>query len=123
ALDEQGRRIAEANALFAPGEAEARAEFTQPFELRNDFSRIVVEDARQAAATRLLDENSRRRRVGMISAAEGDRAQPLLSPLFYIRRALSPYADLIEPDTQRLDDALAQLIEQSPAVIVLADIG
>src|SRR5690606_2496102 len=122
-LDEQCRRIAEAEASFSPGEAEAVAEFLQPFELRNDFSRIVLDDTRQAAAVRLLDEQSRRRRVGMISAAEGDQAQPLLSPLYYIRRALAPYADLMEPDSQVLGEALKQLMQESVAVIVMADIG
>src|SRR5690606_454430 len=123
ALDAQGRPVAEAQATFAPGETETAAEFAQPFELRNDFARLVIEGAGQAAAVRLLDENSRRRRVGLISAAEGDLAQPLLAPLFYIRRALAPYAELVEPDTQALDEAVRQLIDRSPAAIVLADVG
>src|SRR5690606_33873012 len=57
------------------------------------------------------------------SAGEADQAQPLLAPLYYIERALAPYADLLEPDTQVLADAVTQLIGQSPATIIMADIG
>ncbi|WP_157016999.1 DUF4159 domain-containing protein [Mesorhizobium xinjiangense] len=123
AFDDQGRRIADAVATFAPGNATAAAEFRVPFELRNDFAAIRVDGENQAAAVRLLDENSRRRRVGLLSQAEADRAQPLLSPLYYIRRALQPFADIVEPDTPDLAEAIPQLLEQRPAIIVMADVG
>ena len=61
---------------------------TVPFELRNDFASIALDGEPQAAAVRVLDESSKRRRVGLLSQAEADQAQPLLSPLYYIRRAL-----------------------------------
>jgi hypothetical protein len=123
AFDEQGRRIAEGGGAFAPGEVRTTVGLAVPFELRNDFSALSIEGAGQAAAMRVLDENSRRRRVGLLSAAEGDQAQPLLSPLYYIRRALLPFADLIEPGTRDLAEAIPELIERKPAIIVMADIG
>jgi len=123
AFDERGRRIADTAIGFGPGETEATGEMRLPFELRNDFSSVVIDGEAQAAAVRVLDENSRRRRVGLISQAEADQAQPLLSPLFYIRRALAPYADLVEPASADLVEALPQLLEQKPAVIVMADVG
>ncbi len=123
AFDDQGRRIADAVATFAPGQAEATAEFRVPFELRNDFAVIRIDGEDQAAAVRLLDENARRRRIGLLSQAEADQAQPLLSPLYYIRRALEPFADIVEPDTPDLAEAVPQLLEQRPAIIVMADIG
>src|SRR5690606_9047861 len=46
-----------------------------------------------------------------------------LSPLYYIRRALAPFADLVEPSSSDLTEALPELLEQQPAVIVMADIG
>ena len=81
-----------------------------PFELRNDFSSIAIDGEPQAAAVRVLDENSKRRRVGLLSQSEADQAQPLLSPLYYIRRALQPFADLVEPSSRgsrRSDPAIA----------------
>ncbi len=123
ALDDKGRRIAEAVATFGAGSAETTAELSVPFELRNDFNAIVIEGEQLASAVRVLDENTRRRRVGLISAAEADQDQPLLSPLYYIRKALAPFADLVEPETLDLAQAVPELIEQKPAIIVMADVG
>lgn len=123
ALDDKGRRIGEAQAAFRPGDTTAQASFEAPFELRNDYAAIVVDGAGQAAATRVLDDNARRRRVALISASEADRAQPLLSPLYYIRRALTPFADLVEPQTNDLNASIPEILDQKPAVIVMSDIG
>ncbi|MCB1381560.1 MAG: DUF4159 domain-containing protein [Notoacmeibacter sp.] len=123
ALDSKGRRIAEAEAAFDATAGTATASFAVPFELRNDFADIFIEGAKQAGATRVLDDNQRRRRVGLLAAIDADSAQPLLSPLFYIRRALGEFADVVEPAKPELDTAIAELIEQKPAVIVMADVG
>lgn len=125
AFDNRGRRIAETTLAFAAGESDAEGFFAVPFELRNDFAWIAVTGEGQAAATRLLDENARRRRVGLISQAEAGSggAQPLLSPLYYIRRALEPFSDLIEPASADLAEAIPQILDRKPAMIVLADVG
>lgn len=123
ALDDRGRRIAEAQLSFGAGEAAATAAFTVPFELRNDFNSLAVDGEAQAGAVRVLDENARRRRVGLIAQGDGDVAQPLLSPLHYISRALVPFADLIEPTSADLGSAIPELLEQRPAMIVMADVG
>ncbi len=123
AFDDRGRRIAEGMLSFATGEASATAEIAVPFELRNDFNSVAVDGEAQAGAVRVLDENSRRRRVGLIAQGDGDNAQPLLSPLHYISRALDPFADLIEPTQADLSIAIPRLLEQRPALIVMADIG
>jgi hypothetical protein len=124
AFDDRGRRIAETTFSFSAGESSTEGAFTVPFELRNDFAWLSISGENHAAATRLLDENARRRRVGLISQAEtGGAAQPLLSPLYYIRRALEPFSDLIEPASADLAEAIPQILEQKPAMIVLADVG
>ncbi|ESY50074.1 DUF4159 domain-containing protein [Mesorhizobium sp. RSR380A] len=123
AFDDKGRRIADATLTFAPGETTATGTMAVPFELRNDFASIALDGERQAGAVRVLDESSKRRRVGLLSQAEADQAQPLLSPLYYIRRALQPFADLVEPSSVDLADAIPQLLDQKPAMIVMADIG
>lgn len=123
ALDEKGRRIAEADATFGTSSIEAKAELRVPFELRNDFNAIVVDGEDLASSVRVLDENSRRRRVGLISAAEAEQDQPLLSPLYYIRNALAPFADLVEADTPDLAVAIPELIDRKPAIIIMADVG
>ncbi|TPN77583.1 DUF4159 domain-containing protein [Mesorhizobium sp. CU2] len=123
AFDDKGRRIADATLTFAPGEATATGTMTVPFELRNDFASIALDGEHQAGAVRVLDESSKRRRVGLLSQAEADQAQPLLSPLYYIRRALQPFADLVEPSSADLADAIPQLLDQKPAMIIMADVG
>ncbi|BCH31420.1 RNA-binding protein [Mesorhizobium sp. L-8-10] len=123
AFDDKGRRIADAAIIFRPGETTATGRMTVPFELRNDFAAVAIDGEPQAGAVRVLDDSSKRRRVGLLSQAEADQAQPLLSPLYYIRRALQPFADLIEPTSADLADAIPQLLEQKPAMIVMADVG
>src|SRR5690606_154708 len=107
---------------FGAGETQAEGAFRVPFELRNDFVSVAFDGEHQAAAIRLLDENSRRRRVGLISQSEADSAQPLLSPLYYIRRALEPFADLVEASSPDLAEAIPNILDQRPAVIVMADV-
>ncbi|MBU1403716.1 MAG: DUF4159 domain-containing protein [Alphaproteobacteria bacterium] len=123
AFDDKGRRIADATISFGAGDTVGSGEMAVPFELRNDFSHIAIDGEAQAAAVRVLDENAKRRRVGLLSQSEADQAQPLLSPLYYIRRALQPFADLVEPESQDLAEAIPALLEQKPAMIVLADVG
>ena len=96
---------------------------TVPFELRNDFARSRIDGATAGRRRALLDDGSKRRRVGLLSQAEADQAQPLLSPLYYIHRALQPFADLVEPNEPDLAVAIPELLEQKPAMIIMADIG
>ena len=123
AFDDRGRRIAETTVSFGAGETEAEGVFQVPFELRNDFVSIALDGENQAASVRALDENSRRRRVGLISQSETEGAQPLLSPLYYIRRAMEPFADLVEASSPDLAEAIPQILEQRPAMIVMSDVG
>jgi hypothetical protein len=123
AFDDRGRRIADVAIAFGPGETAASADVAVPFELRNDFSSIALDGQPHAGAIRVMDDSSRRRRVGLLSQAEADQAQPLLSPLYYIRRALQPFADLVEPQTPDLAIAVPELLAQKPAMIVMADVG
>ena len=123
AYDDRGRRIADTVLSFAPGESAATADVAVPFELRNDFASVSIDGEAQAGAIRVLDENSKRRRVGLLSQSEADQAQPLLSPLYYIRRALEPYADLVESQTPDLAVAVPELLAQKPAMVVMADVG
>ena len=97
AFDDKGRRIGDAAVTFRPGETVATGEIVVPFELRNDFASIALDGETHAGAVRVLDETDKRRRVGLLSQTPVDQARLLLSPLYYIRRALEPFADLVEP--------------------------
>lgn len=123
AFDGKGRRIGDAAITFRPGETVATSEIVVPFELRNDFASIALDGQNHAGAVRVLDETAKRRRVGLLSQTPVDETRQLLSPLYYIRRALEPFADIIEPASPDLTEAIPQLLEQKPAVIVMGDVG
>lgn len=123
ASDSKGRQIASGEIRFDAGASEATGTISAPFEIRNDIARLDVTGVDTAASVRLLDDSFRRRRVALISGEAADIAQPLLSPLYYINRALSPYADLIEADSEEMSASIPKLLAQSPAVIVMSDIG
>ena len=123
AFDAKSRPLGEAVATFGAGEANAVAALDLPVELRNDIARVSVASADQAGAVSLLDERFRRRRVGLISGENADRAQPLLSPLYYISRALQPFADVRPAPSANVSEAVPRLIEDGASALVLADIG
>jgi hypothetical protein len=123
AQDTQGRAIATGSIDFQPGQSVATGSITAPFEMRNDFARVSIDNHATAGAVHLLDDGFKRRRVVLLSGEVGDTFQPLLSPLYYIQRALQPYADLIEPNTPDLATSIPDLLSQNPSVIIMADIG
>jgi hypothetical protein len=123
ALDLKGRVIGEAPFTFAAGKATADAKFTLPVELRNQIVRLETSGEETAGAVQLLDERWRRRTIGLLSGASAETAQPLLSPLYYISRAVQPFADVREPRDANVAVALPELIEAGTSVIAMADIG
>ncbi|MEN9707899.1 MAG: hypothetical protein RIQ68_307 [Pseudomonadota bacterium] len=121
AFDKKG--LAMGQAAFDFGSAlETKALFDLPIELRNDIARVEIEGEHSAGAVSLLDERWKRRRVGIAAGSTADVAQPLLSPLYYLRRALQPFADVREAQAARGDPILS-LLEDRLSVLVLADIG
>ncbi|WP_299650563.1 DUF4159 domain-containing protein [uncultured Jannaschia sp.] len=104
-----------ARAEFAAGATEAEVELSLPPELRNRTTRFEIAAERSAGAVTLADDSLSRREVALLTQAE-DESQDLLSPLYYLRQALEPTADLIEGD-------LATILPASPDVLVLADVA
>lgn len=107
--------LARATLTFPADAMQAQVDLTLPAELRNRVTRFRIEGGRSAASVQLADDSLRRREVALIGAdaqAEGAR---LLDPLFYLRQALAPTADLIE-------GPLSDVLPANPDVIVLADV-
>jgi hypothetical protein len=126
ALDRKGLPIAEAPFDFAGRDAidpgETKANFVLPVELRNDIARLEIVGERSAGAISLLDERWKRRRVGIVSGETADLSLPLLAPNYYLVKALSPFADVHEA-RQGPADPIQALLEENPAVLILADVG
>ena len=116
ATDEEGRTLARRELLFAAGDTEARAALDLPLELRNRLARLSLEGETTAGALMVLDERFRRRPVGLVSGETVDLAQPLLSDLYYLERAFSPFAEV-------RTGSVTELLQRELAVLALSDIG
>ena len=123
ALTGRGEPLGEAQFSIAEGAHETAARFDLPLEIRNQVARIEIAGERSAGAVHLLDARSQWHRVGIVSGESREAAQPLLSPLYYVQRALSPYADVVTPNEGNVATAVHELIDQRVSTIVLADIG
>jgi hypothetical protein len=95
------------------GATRAEAAIALPPELRNQFFALRLAGAPGSGSVALLDEGSRRRPVGLLSAGTGGET-PLLGDNFYIERALGTTAEL------RRGDA-ASLLSRKISMLVSAD--
>jgi len=123
AVTGRGEPLGEVEFKIGENARETTARFDLPLEIRNQVARIEIAGERSAGAVQLLDARSQWHRVGIVSGESREAAQPLLSPLYYVQRALSPYADVITPSEGNVANALHDLIERKVSTIVLADIG
>ncbi|MEL6858598.1 MAG: DUF4159 domain-containing protein [Pseudomonadota bacterium] len=114
ALTLDGAALATADLEFAAGAASATANFSLPPAALSRISRFQLTGSAAAGSVWLWDSADRSRRVGLVS---GDStAQPLLSDIHYVRKALEPFATISEGE-------LVDLIEENPDAIILTDIG
>ena len=117
-LDPAGvkRALATVPLSFEAGEADAETAMVLPPELRNRITRFEVTGTRSAAAVTLTDDALRRREVALIAARDDREGLDLLSPLYYLREALEPTADII-------DGTIDDILLANPDVIILADVA
>jgi Domain of unknown function (DUF4159)/Aerotolerance regulator N-terminal len=116
ALDARGQVLETAPYHFGLRATEAKTNIALPLELRNDTVRIAVMANNSAGAVQLVDARFRRRPVGLVSGGAADVEQPLLSDVFYIEKALAPYAEIHK-------GTVDQVLDSGVAVIAIADIG
>jgi hypothetical protein len=109
-----GRTLAQAHVVVPAGASAGSAGLALPLELRNQISRLVLEGPPSAASVVLLDERWRRRPVGLLSGDQITPDSPFAGALYYLRRALEPYAEL------RTGNA-ATLVKGPLSVLILAD--
>jgi hypothetical protein len=116
AFAQDGRSLAQVELSFETGAANATAALDIPTELRNTISRLAIDGQQNAAAVILVDEQFRRRPVGLVAGGTADDDQPLVGDLYYIDRALAPYAELRR-------GSVHELLARELAVMILADVG
>lgn len=117
-LDPAGveRQLATVPLSFAAGDPEAETALVLPPELRNRVTRFQIAGTRSAAAVSLTDDALKRREVALIAGNDNREGLELLSPLYYLREALDPTADII-------DGTLEDILLANPDVIILADVA
>jgi hypothetical protein len=111
-----GEGLAAAHFKFAPGQDETSAKVILPLEVRNETERLAIANLDSAGTVRLLGAGAHRLAVEIVSASNTENQQPLLSDVFYLSRALAPYADARKGT---IEDGIARNV----SVLVLADIG
>ncbi len=123
AFSARGERLGDATFKIPAGATQAEVGFDLPLELRNQVARIEIPSERSAGAVSLIDAATQWHRVGLISGENREQAQPLLAPLYYIQRALTPYAELASTNDSNLVQGLDGVLRQNVSVLMLADIG
>jgi hypothetical protein len=123
-LGKDGEPVGEAGFYFNDGSLEAEAKFDLPLELKNRISRIDIAGEVSAGAVSLIDERWRRRTVGLVSGGSPEDAQPLLSDLYYLDRAIAPYAEIRRYTPNRGNKSeIVDLLSSPLSVLILADMG
>lgn len=127
---QNGTTLATLEMTFGAGEIEHTASLSLPLELRNRLTRLDIEGMHSAGSTFLLDQRWKRRTVGILTASREKDGQPLLSDVYYLERALQPFAEIIRPaprasDTnpQNAQSEITALLNQNLSVLILSDIG
>lgn len=123
ALSGQEEVLGRATFVLRANQTSVEARIDLPLEIRNQIKKLKIEGQNSSGSVFLLDQRSNWRRVGLISNERGERAQPLLSPLYYIRRALEPFAELVNAGSGEMAETIDSFTEQNISVIVMADIG
>lgn len=90
--------------------------FDIPDSLRGDVGSFKISGQSGAGGIVLLDENSKRRLVGILGPAEEKDTKPFIDARYYLRRALEPFSEIIQDDIQNI-------LKRSPSVIILPDIA
>ena len=123
ALSARGQRLGETPFVVSAGSNRADVRFDLPLELRNQVARLEIAGERSAGAVHLLDARAQWHRIGILSGASREQAQPLLAPLYYIERALKPFAEIARDEDANTSKSISELIKRNISVLTLADIG
>lgn len=123
AFSARGERLVDAPFKLDAGASVAEITLPLPLELRNQVTRLEIAGENSAGGVNLLDQRSQWQRVGLLSGAAQEKSQPLLAPLYYINKAIVPFAEIIRPKDSNLAQGLDTIFKSRASVLVLADIG
>src|SRR5262249_53538977 len=116
AIGRNGESLADADVTLNTGELRGQGHIALPLEIRNQTARLEIRGDESAGTVQLMDTGGTERRAGIVSAATTETAQPLLSDVYYLERALAPFAE-IEKGT------ISSLLARHASVLLLADVA
>ncbi len=108
----QGRALGAAEIRFAPSATAATAKIELPPAIAARAARVRLVGEASAGAVRLAPNGAGRPVVGLVNG--GDTAQPFLSDLFYVERAIQPFASVQRGDVE-------SLLNQGVQALILVD--
>ena len=111
-----GKLLNRVELSFKENERITETDLLIPNELRKELISITIENVSNAGSIHLFDEKWRKRTVGIFGDKESFRTQPLLSPAYYLDRAIKSFSDV------KIGN-LEQLIKKETSVIMLPGVG
>jgi len=115
AIGARGESLAATKIRFKTGDTLAKGHIALPMEVRNATTRLAIAGEDSAGAVQLLDRGAAQRSAGIVSETAGE-GQPLLSDVYYLERALAPYAEIAR-------GGIGALLDKNVSVLVLADVA
>lgn len=113
---DDGRILHTAPVNFAIGQNAVDVSLSLPVAVRNAAAQVQLSGVNSAAGIWLLDDQWKRITAGVVSGGGFEDAQPLLDDVFYLERAMQPFAEVRK-------GALSELLKEPLSMLVLADIG
>jgi hypothetical protein len=116
AIGARGETLAATKIHFRRGEAQGHGHIALPMEVRNATARLAITGEDSAGSVQLLDKGAAQRSAGIVSEAGNGEGQPLLSDVYYLERALSPYAEISK-------GGISALLDKHVSVLLLPDVA
>ena len=86
-------------------------------DLVNKITRFEISGRRGAGSIFLLDDQYKKRKVGIAAAADAESSAPLIEASYYIKRALEPFSQVVIADPVKLIE------DEEVSVLILPDVG
>jgi len=116
AIGARGETLAVTRLHFKSHDIKAGGHIALPMDVRNATARLAIVGEDSAGAVQLLDKGAAQRSAGIVSEAATSEGQPLLSDVYYLERALAPYAEIAK-------GGIGALLDKHVSVLLLADVA
>lgn len=138
AYDEKMHVLGEQIFRFAGKAHETRGLFALPPAIRNDIAMLKVENAEDsagrpintanAAGLRLLDSSHKQKIAAVLAPQQSQMTQPLLSPLYYVVKALEGAPQLaggkaLQADSGTNEENISRLLAARPSLLIIGDMA